>query len=96
MPQNIKELHEIAFNAHLDLATIHPWVDGNGRTARLLMNFLQFHFKIAPTKIFLEDKAKYVASLKESQDTNDNLHFLNFMALEHLKTLEFHCSLSSS
>jgi Fic family protein len=95
-PQNIKELHEIAFNAHLDLATIHPWTNGNGRTARLLMNFLQFHFKIVPTKIVLEDKAEYIASLKKSQDTNNNLHFLSFMALEHLKTLESHCSLSSS
>jgi len=87
-PQNLKELYEITFNAHLDLATIHPWADGNGRTARLLMNFLQFHFKIVPTKIFLEDRAEYIASLRESQEAEDNSHFLNFMALEHLKTLE--------
>ena len=86
-PQNLKELYEIAFNAHLDLATIHPWVDGNGRTARLLMNFLQFHFKIVPTKIFMENRAEYIASLKESQETNDNSPFLKFMALEHLRTL---------
>jgi Fic family protein len=87
-PQKLKELYEISFNAHLDLATIHPWADGNGRTARLLMNFLQFHFKIVPTKIFLEDRAEYIASLRESQDVNDKSHFLRFMALEHLKTLE--------
>jgi Fic family protein len=90
--QNLKELYEIAFNAHLDLVTIHPWADGNGRTARLLMNFLQFYFKIVPTKIFLEDRAEYIASLKGAQDTNDNSHFLKFMALEHLKTLEEQCS----
>lgn len=86
-PQDLKELYEIAFNAHLDLATIHPWADGNGRTARLLMNFLQFHFKIVPTKIFLEDREEYIASLRESQDANDNSSFLKFMANEHLKTL---------
>jgi len=91
-PQNLKELYEITFNAHLDLATIHPWADGNGRTARLLMNFLQFYFKIVPTKIFLEDRTEYIASLKESQEANDNSHFLKFMALEHLKTLESQCS----
>ena len=86
--QNMRELYEITFQAHLDLVTIHPWADGNGRTARLIMNFLQFYFKIVPTKIFLEDRAEYIASLRESQDTNDNSYFLKFMALEHLKTLE--------
>jgi Fic family protein len=95
-PQNLRELYEITFNAHLNLATIHPWADGNGRTARLLMNFLQFHFKIVPTKIFQEDRAEYIASLRESQDTNDNLPFLKFMALEHLKTLESHALHPSS
>jgi len=94
--QNLKELYEISFNAHLDLATIHPWVDGNGRTARLLMNFLQFYFKLVPTKIFLEDRAEYIASLRESQEAEDNSHFLNFMALEHLKTLESQCSVATS
>jgi len=88
LPQNLRELYEISFNAHLDLATIHPWVDGNGRTARLLMNFLQFHFKIIPTKIFLEDREDYIASLRKSQETNDNSPFMKFMALQHLKTLE--------
>jgi len=85
--QNLRELYEISFNAHLDLATIHPWVNGNGRTARLLMNFLQFNFKIVPTKVFIEDKADYIASLRKSQDTDDNSSFMRFMALQHLKTL---------
>lgn len=85
---NLKELYEITFNAHLDLVTIHPWIDGNGRTARLLMNFLQFYFKIVPTKTFLEDRAEYISSLRESQEKNDNSHFLKFMTEQHLKTLE--------
>ena len=37
-----REQYELSFNAHLNLVTIHPWVDGNGRTARLLMNYIQF------------------------------------------------------
>ena len=85
--ENLRELYEITFEAHLDLATIHPWVDGNGRTARLLMNFLQFYFNIVPTKTFSEDRAEYIASLRESQDKNDNSCFFAFMAAEHLKTL---------
>lgn len=32
----LREQYELSFNAHLNLATIHPWVDGNGRMARFV------------------------------------------------------------
>jgi Fic family protein len=35
--QDARQLYELSFKAHLNLVTIHPWRDGNGRTARLLM-----------------------------------------------------------
>lgn len=85
---SLRELYEATFNAHLNLATIHPWVDGNGRTARLLMNFLQFRFGLVPTKTFSEDRGDYIAALRESQDTDDASFFQTFMAHQHLKTLE--------
>jgi len=47
-----REQYELSFNAHLNLVIIHPWVDGNGRTARLLMNYIQFYYHLFPAKIF--------------------------------------------
>lgn len=38
--ETFRERYELSFNAHLNLVTVHPWVDGNGRTARLLMNYI--------------------------------------------------------
>ena len=35
-----REQYELSFNAHLNLVTIHPWVDGNGRAPRPLMNYI--------------------------------------------------------
>lgn len=79
--------YELSFNAHLNLVTIHPWIDGNGRTARLLMNYLQFCYNLLPTKIFKEDRAEYILSLQQSQDNETNQPFLDFMATQLQKSL---------
>ena len=71
-----REQYELSFNAHLNLVTIHPWVDGNGRTARLLMN-----------KIFKEDREEYISALRQSQEEETNLPFLGFMAVQLKKSL---------
>jgi len=36
----VQEKIEISFAAHFDLVSIHPFYDGNGRTSRLLMNYI--------------------------------------------------------
>ena len=84
---NFREQYELSFNAHLNLATIHPWVDGNGRTARLLMNYIQFCHNLFPTKIFKEDREEYIISLRQSQEEETNLPFLDFMANQLRKSL---------
>ena len=53
--RTFREQYELSFNAHFNLATIHPWVDGNGRAARLLMNYIQFCYSLFPTKTFKEE-----------------------------------------
>lgn len=82
-----QEQYELSFNAHLNLVTIHPWVDGNGRTARLLMNYIQFCHHLFPTKIFKEDREGYILALRQSQEEETNLPFLNFMVGQLKKSL---------
>ena len=82
-----REQYELSFNAHLNLVTIHPWVDGNGRTARLLMNYLQFCYHLFPTKIFKEDREEYILSLRQCQNEETNQPFLDFMARQLKKSL---------
>ena len=83
----LREQYELSFNAHLNLVTIHPWVDGNGRTARLLMNYIQFCHHLFPAKIFKEDRADYILSLQQSQDDENSQPFLDFMAGQLQKSL---------
>ena len=82
-----REQYVLSFNAHLNLVTIHPWADGNGRTARLLMNYIQFGYHLFPTKIFKEDKEEYILSLRQCQDEETNQPFLDFMAGQLKKSL---------
>ena len=82
-----REQYELSFNAHLNLVTIHPWVDGNGRTARLLMNYIQFGYHLFPAKIFKEDREEYILSLRQCQEEETNQPFLDFMAGQLKKSL---------
>jgi Fic family protein len=86
--KDLKDKYNLSFDAHFNLVTIHPWVDGNGRTSRLLMNYIQLYHGIAPTKIHKEDKAEYIHSLEMSREQESNTPFREFMANQHLKTLK--------
>lgn len=83
----IREQYELSFNVHLNLVTIHPWLDGNGRTSRLLMNYIQFLYNLFPTKIFKEDRDEYILALRQSQEEDSNLPFLVFMTGQLKKSL---------
>ncbi|HEY6431039.1 MAG TPA: Fic family protein [Acetobacteraceae bacterium] len=58
---------ETAFAAHRRLVDIHPFNDGNGRTARLLMNLVLLRGGYPPVVVRLEDRAAYVEALQSAQ-----------------------------
>lgn len=58
---------ELAAEAHYQLVTIHPFVDGNGRTARLLMNLLLLMHGYPPAIIRKRDRIAYINSLEKAQ-----------------------------
>jgi Fic family protein len=57
----------IAFTAHHRLADIHPFNDGNGRTARLLMNLVLIRCGYPPVAARPEDRIEYIRSLQQEQ-----------------------------
>lgn len=57
----------IAADAHFRLVSIHPFVDGNGRTARLLMNLLLMQIGYPPAIIRKEDRKRYIDGIEAGQ-----------------------------
>ncbi len=62
---------KIAADAHFKLVSIHPFIDGNGRTARLLMNLLLMQAGFPPAIIRKEDRGAYLESLEKGQTRED-------------------------
>ena len=86
-PMSMAERYDLSFEAHYRLVTIHPWADGNGRMARLIMNYIQFEFGLIPTKVLKEDKGDYINALIAAQESEDSAIFLEFMTGEMIKIL---------
>lgn len=84
----IDEKSNLAFSAHFDLVTIHPFYDGNGRTSRLLMNYIQHYYGLPLARVFKEDKADYFEVLQESRKAGNVEPFLAFMREQYQKHLQ--------
>ena len=76
---SMQQLYEMSFDAHYNLVTIHPWADGNGRMARLLMNWLQFEYGMIPSRIFSDDKEEYIKAIVATREDGDLSIFRSFM-----------------
>lgn len=70
--KNSKNYHpvELAALAHHELVRIHPFVDGNGRTARLLNNLILMSRGYVPIIIRTKDRKNYFECLEEAHFEN--------------------------
>lgn len=84
---NIAACYRLSFEAHFRLVTIHPWVDGNGRTTRLVMNMIQRQLGLIPSIVRKEDKGEYIQSLVDSRENNDSTIAQDVMLRHHIANL---------
>lgn len=84
---NIAACYRLSFEAHFRLVTIHPWVDGNGRTTRLVMNMIQRQLGLIPSIVTKEDKGEYIQSLVDSRENEDSTIAQDVMLRHHIANL---------
>ena len=84
---DVMSKYRLSFDAHFQLVTIHPWVDGNGRMSRLIMNHLQYEFGLIPSKVLKDDKAEYIQSLIDAREQETLFPFYEFMFDEHIRNI---------
>lgn len=77
----MKKLHPVIYAArlHAELVTIHPFIDGNGRTARLLMNLALMQYGYPITVIPPILRSDYIEAVKETNKGDFRL-FDNFIS----------------
>lgn len=89
---NKNSLHPVVLAAemHERLVTIHPFIDGNGRTSRLVMNLILLSngYVIANIKGDYSTRMNYYAALEKIQTQNNKEAFLIFIAKVEKECLE--------
>ena len=76
-----------AFEAHFRLVSIHPFTDGNGRTARLLMNLVLLRGAYPPVSIGPPDRKAYIDALEHRQTTQNAEIYEELLASRLLASL---------
>ena len=93
---NWKEYHPIIRSAllHGELVKIHPFVDGNGRTSRLLMNLDLMNNGYVPLIIKKENRLKYYEALDKAHTTNDYTNFIKLVVKAEIDMLNKYLELT--
>lgn len=96
--KNKEILHPVILAAEMKerLVTIHPFIDGNGRVSRLVMNFILYQHGF-PTLILKGDndsRVKYFDALGQVQTGEDPLPFYELIIDHVIESLEEHIKMA--
>ena len=79
LQQSQEDLLIKAIEAHYRLVSIHPFIDGNVRCARLLLNSILLQNDYFPIIIRKIDRKRYLHALEIYQTTDNNIPYYRFM-----------------
>jgi len=80
---------QFAFEVHFRFVSIHPFADGNGRVARLLMNYILAYYDLPMLIVSKSDRLKYIDTLYNAQENGNMTPFYEFMIRQYIKFLKY-------
>ena len=80
----------VAALLHAEFVKIHPFIDGNGRTARLLMNFEAMKNGYTPIIIKAKNRIQYYEALDKGAITGDYTDFIKMVAKEENEMMDLY------
>ena len=86
--KTFSEKCELAFEIHFRFISIHPFADGNGRTTRLLMNYILAMFDLPIFYVFKNSRISYIQALERARETENPAVFYKFMYRQYQKFIE--------
>ncbi len=81
---------ETAAMVHQKFVDIHPFIDGNGRTARLLVNLYLMRNGYPPVIILRAERKKYINTITKARAERDITPFSNFLAKAVERSLDIY------
>ncbi|MED3656284.1 Fic family protein [Heyndrickxia sporothermodurans] len=92
--QEAKQMHPVTRGAmlHAIFVGIHPFIDGNGRTSRLLLNLELMKEGYPPVVIKVENRLKYYEALDKAHTQKDYDDFIQLVANEAEDSLDLYLS----
>jgi len=77
---------ELAAHVHFKFVSIHPFVDGNGRISRLMMNYVLHKFGYPMLDIDYSDRRSYYRALERSNLKKNDVIFLEWFMKRYIKS----------
>jgi Fic family protein len=80
---------KLAFDFHLRYENIHPFLDGNGRTGRLIMNKILMEHGYFPVIVYTNNSQAYYNAISKGLEKQTKKSYYQFMLQQSKKTYTY-------